>query len=412
VTDRLDPFHKRSFRLPSWLDPIVSIAVTDDDTVESARTKRLAAGVLWITLPITVVSSAQLAFVQNAPIAGAIVMTSFFTAALVLVIMGRSPGTYPDILHLIFFNSTVISMTLTVMAGGLLASGVNAVWGFATVLAAVIIFADGRATFWLGVLIVSQVAAITWSQRIEPVYEVGNVEYVAAFNLFVVVVLTYFVIFYFVRQRRMLLAQSDALLANILPEDIAERLKTSDDTIADDYASASVLFADVVDFTPMSAGMEPAELVGLLDEVFSAIDGLVDERDLEKIKTIGDAYMVAAGVPEPRSDHAAVLCDLALAIHNLTSSAEFGGHRIQMRIGINSGPVVAGIIGTKKFSYDLWGDTVNTASRMESSAAHRSSRITEATLNLVEDSFVCEPEGIAEIKGKGAMEVWRLVGRR
>jgi adenylate cyclase len=241
---------------------------------------------------------------------------------------------------------------------------------------------------------------------------VDNVEYVAAFKLFVVMALTYIVLFYFVRQRRVLLARSDALLANILPQGIAERLKTSDDTIADSYASASVLFADVVDFTPMSAGMEPTELVGLLDQVFSAIDALVDERDLEKIKTIGDAYMVASGVPEPRSDHAEMLCDLAVAIHDLVSVTDFTGRPIRMRIGINSGPVVAGIIGTKKFSYDLWGDSVNTASRMEASTAHGSIRITKATQNLVGDAFLCEPEGTVDIKGKGAMEVWRLLRRR
>ena len=412
MTNQLDQFRQRRFTIPGRLDRLVSIAVTPDDTIDEARLKQLTAAVLWISLPISVVSSSQLAFVQHAPIAGAIIMTAFVTAVVVLFLMWRWPTTFPSALHLVFLTSTLISMALTVMAGGLLASGVNSVWGFTTVLAAVIIFADWRATAWLVVFIVTQAVAIAWSLQVDPIYEVDSVEYVAAFNLFIVIVLTYVVMYYFVRQRKLLLAQSDALLANILPVEIADRLKTSDATIADDYPAASVLFADVVDFTPMSSGMEPAELVGLLDEVFSAIDELVDDRDLEKIKTIGDAYMVAAGVPEPRDDHAEILCDLALAIHDLTTTTRFSGHRIQMRIGINSGPVVAGIIGTKKFSYDLWGDTVNTASRMESSAGHGAIRITAATRDLVTVHFVCEPEGAADIKGKGSMEVWRLVGRR
>ena len=157
-----------------------------------------------------------------------------------------------------------------------------------------------------------------WATQIEPLYELSNIEFVAIFNLIVVVLFVYYMMLYYVRQRASLLTQSDGLLRNILPAEIADRLKTSDETIADDYDSASILFADIVDFTPMSAGMTPSELVALLDEVFTGIDDLVKERGLEKIKTIGDAYMVAAGVPRQRDDHAQVLCDLALAIRTMS----------------------------------------------------------------------------------------------
>ncbi len=158
----------------------------------------------------------------------------------------------------------------------------------------------------------------------------------------------------------------------------------------------------------MSADMAPSELVDLLDDVFTAFDLLVEERGLEKIKTIGDAYMVAAGVPRPREDHAQILCDLALAVRDLVATREFQGRRVTFRIGINSGPVVAGVIGTTKFSYDLWGDSVNTASRMESSGTAGEIQITDETKRLVEHDFICELKGTVEVKGKGSMTVWTL----
>lgn len=205
--------------------------------------------------------------------------------------------------------------------------------------------------------------------------------------------------------------RAEALLLNVLPESIAMRLRTDSTVIADDYPDCSVLFADVVGFTPMSAGMAPSKLVGLLDEVFTAFDALVDERGLEKIKTIGDAYMVAAGVPEPRDDHALVLCDLALAVQDLMASREFHGKRIRFRIGINSGPVVAGIIGTKKFSYDLWGDAVNTASRMESSGEPGQIQVSASVRDLGREMFDFESAGMIDMKGIGPTETYLLRGR-
>jgi guanylate cyclase len=154
------------------------------------------------------------------------------------------------------------------------------------------------------------------------------------------------------------------------------------------------------------------QLVTILEEVFLAFDGLADRYGVEKIKTIGDCYMVAAGVPRERADHAQALVALALDMLEIVASRTFGGHRLAFRIGINSGPVVAGVIGRRKFIYDLWGDAVNLASRMESHGAEGAIQITRATYELVKDAFVCEPRGLVEIKGGGRIEAWHVVGRQ
>jgi adenylate cyclase len=207
--------------------------------------------------------------------------------------------------------------------------------------------------------------------------------------------------------------RAEGLLLNILPGSIAERLKTSPQRIADQFSEASVLFADVVDFTPRAQQLTADEVVGLLDRLFSHFDNLAERYDLEKIKTIGDAYMVAAGVPEPRPDHARALAQLALdMVQSMAPGGAVGDLGLQIRIGINSGPVIAGVIGHKRFLYDLWGDAVNTASRMESHGTADRIQITRATYELLRDEFICEPRGTVPVKGKGEMETWYLVGRR
>ena len=176
-------------------------------------------------------------------------------------------------------------------------------------------------------------------------------------------------LYYFVDRRNFFQQRAEMLLLNILPKEISEALKVTPRTIADEFTAASILFADVVEFTPMAAAMTPLQLVDLLNEVFQCFDGLVEKYDLEKIKTIGDCYMVASGVPSPRPDHAVALVNLALDMQAVIAERRFGGRQLAFRIGINSGPVVAGVIGRKKFIYDLWGETVNLASRMEFMAA-------------------------------------------
>jgi guanylate cyclase len=208
--------------------------------------------------------------------------------------------------------------------------------------------------------------------------------------------------------------QADKLLYNVLPERIAERLKESDETIAEEFSSVTVLFADIVNFTPISAHFTPHEVVDMLNELFSHFDELVDKYDVEKIQVAGDGYMVAAGVPEPRPDHATVLAQLALDMLDYVEREEFlgGRHPLEIRIGLNSGPLMAGVIGRKKYFYDLWGDTVNIASRMERYGERGKIQITRATYELVKAQFECEYLGEIPVKGKGKMEAWHLLARK
>lgn len=207
--------------------------------------------------------------------------------------------------------------------------------------------------------------------------------------------------------------KSEQLLLNILPEAIVEQLMRFQGSLAQRFDEATVLFADIVNFTPMAAQMSPLQLVDLLNRVFSAFDRLVEKYQLEKIKTIGDAYMVVGGVPVPAEGHAAAIADMALEMQRVAQQfTDPLGQPLQLRIGMNTGTVVAGVIGIKKFSYDLWGDTVNVASRMESQGTPGKVQVTEATYRYLTDDFLLEPAREMLIKGKGKMPTYYLLGRR
>ena len=207
--------------------------------------------------------------------------------------------------------------------------------------------------------------------------------------------------------------RAETLLLNVLPAEIAARLKRDPRSIADGFAEVTVLFADIAGFTRLAHHMPPAQVVALLNEVFSKFDTLAELHGLEKIKTIGDAYMVAAGLPRPQTDHAQAIANMALDMLRVIEQFQPpGGQRLGMRIGVHSGPVVAGVIGKKKFTYDLWGDTVNVASRMESHGEVGAIQISQATYERLGDGYVLEARGSVEVKGKGAMATWWLRGRK
>jgi class 3 adenylate cyclase len=217
-----------------------------------------------------------------------------------------------------------------------------------------------------------------------------------------------------VRTRRALQREeerSERLLLNVLPQSIAARLKQHEDLIADGFPEVTVLFADLVDFTRRSRDATPERVVQVLDELFTAFDQLTRRHRLEKIKTIGDAYMVAGGLPDRRPGHAQAVADMALAMRDeVAGRTDPSGQPLQVRIGIDTGPVVAGVIGQDKFSYDLWGDTVNTASRMESTGVPGCIQVTARTYQRLRDGYRLQRRGPVAVKGKGEMVTWFLVG--
>ncbi len=206
--------------------------------------------------------------------------------------------------------------------------------------------------------------------------------------------------------------KSERLLLSILPAPVAAQLKQGQSTIAESYADASVLFADIADFTEICTHRTAIAVVELLNHIFSAFDQLADRHGLEKIKTIGDAYMLVSGVPLPRVDHAEAIADMALDMQEAIEKFNHrSGESLELRIGISSGPVVAGVIGTRKFAYDLWGDTVNTASRMESHGIPGCIQVTEATYRQLQHRYQFEARGNIPVKGKGSLFTYLLKGK-
>jgi adenylate cyclase len=308
------------------------------------------------------------------------------------------------------------------MVGGFLPSGGVGLWGILAPLGALVFLEVRRAIRWFGafvlVFLLTGIAGEVLFRDVDiPIWFTSTM---LALNVIGAGSVAFTLLASFATQRNAALTalrveqeKSDLLLMNILPRSIAERLKAASQTIADHFDSASILFADVVDFTPLAQRLAPAEVVGILDQLFSHFDTLVERHGLEKIKTIGDCYMAAAGVPDPSPDHARRAALLALDMREAVATSAVGdGSGLELRIGINSGPVIAGVIGTKRFLYDLWGDAVNTASRMEEHGTPGEIQITRATYELLQDDFVCRSRGPIEVKGKGQMETWYLVGPR
>jgi adenylate cyclase len=318
----------------------------------------------------------------------------------------------------------ILAPTLSMIPlGGFLGSGGVGLWGILAPLGA-LVFNDTRsAARWYAAYLVVFLGSGLAGELLGPVSpQVPRwfTSTMLGLNVAVGGTIVFTLLSVFARQRRDALAalrdeqaRAENLLLNILPRSIADRLKAETRTIADQFTSASILFADVVDFTPLAERLPAVEVVALLDDLFSHFDELAERHELEKIKTIGDCYMVAAGVPSPRPDHARALALMALDMQAAMSSVDGVGHLgLELRIGINSGPVVAGVIGRKRFLYDLWGDAVNTASRMESHGAPGRIQVTAATKELLADEFAFEPRGTVTVKGKGEIEVWYLAGRK
>jgi class 3 adenylate cyclase len=313
--------------------------------------------------------------------------------------------------------SLVLPFALQLSLGGFIPSSGVVLWSFTAPLGALLFSGRRAAIRWF----VAFLALIALSAALDPLLTndasipSALVVLFFALNVLGVTGTCYFLLDYFVRERdlasEVIAAErerSERLLLNVLPAPIAERLKSGESLIADGAPEVGVLFADIAGFTPLSETMAPEGIVRLLDEVFTVFDRLAADHGLEKIKTIGDAYMVASGLLESGGAHADDLARMALAMQD--EITRLG--KLQLRIGIDIGPVVAGVIGRSKFIYDLWGDTVNTASRMESHGIPGSIQVTERTYLRLASEFEFEERGVIDIKGKAPMRTYFLIGPR
>lgn len=301
--------------------------------------------------------------------------------------------------------------------GGFTNSGAVMLWSFMTVIGALTFQGARQALRWLlAFLALSVVFGVldTGLSRSAPPVRPQIAATFFVMNIGGVLTVIYLLMRYFVRQREEAQERSERLLLNVLPKPIADRLKRDPSAIADRYAEVTVLFADIVDFTKFSAGIPPQELVALLNEVFSEFDQVGERHGLEKIKTIGDAYVIVGGMPVPRQDHAEAVAEMALEMPDALARACAGRAimSLQLRIGIHTGSVIAGVIGRTKFIYDLWGDTVNTASRMESHGLPGSIQVSHETYARLREGYEFHDRGLVPIKSKGEMATYLLVGRK
>ncbi len=393
----------------SFFDRLLEVGVDPLDDVELRTQKRVATGAVYALLAFGltwVVTGTQ------SPANGALVVSAFFLGSTAVVLL-RFTATR-DFQRFIWREAAIGLVTCAagqVILGGFAASSGSVVWGVITPIATVLFFGPERAMRWflaylvlIAVLVVADPFVRTWAST---PYAFSLIFF--GINTIGPAGIGFLMIRYVDRQRRAAQARSQELLLNVLPAPIARRLEAGEGQIAEQHAAVSVLFADVVDFTPYAEVTPPTQVVELLNEIFSDFDRLADEFGMEKIKTIGDAYMAVAGVPLPRADHAD--CALRMGIAMLAVVGRHrgaDGHVVTLRVGIASGPVVAGVIGRRKFIYDLWGDTVNTASRMESSGVPGHIQVTPATHELLTNAYPFERREGVPIKGKGPMTTYLL----
>jgi guanylate cyclase len=397
------------------LEPFLELGADPADSSDQRFRKRLLVGIALLILPIGFVWGCVY-FAMDEPVV-ALTPWAYVTGSIVsLVLFARNR-------NFAFLRTAQLLLILVAPALGVIAlgsldesSGV-VVWSFLAPLGAVAFDRPGRAWPWFAAFVATIVLSLVLAELVRPdAADLPNT-FVRTFDVLNIVAVSFvamILLVTFARGRDAAQARADALLLNVLPEEVAQRLQSDPQSIADHFENASILFADVVDFTPLSSQLDAREVVGLLDRLFTSFDELVDRYEVEKIKTIGDCYMVAAGVPSHRPDHAQALARLALEMRECAKDClpEERGRDLRLRIGISSGPVVAGVIGRRRFLYDLWGDTVNMASRMESHGSPDEIQITRSTWELLDGDFVTERIGLVDVKGKGEVETWRLVAAR
>jgi adenylate cyclase len=410
---RASRIRSASQRIPAWAQRFARIGVEPADTDELRVRKEV------LTLSAALMASLAFAWVGTYAVLGlwlsAAIPFAYQLASAASIYTFARTRRYRLFRRSQLWLSLVLPFVLQWSLGGFEASSAVALWAFTSPLGALLFVGARQAVPWFlgfaGLVVVS--VAIDPALAGSPA-DVPDGVVLAFFGLNVLGVTTvaYVLLQYFVRAREREQAKSEALLLNVLPAPVAARLKAEEGVIADAHAEVTVLFADIVGFTPLSERLAARDVVVLLDRVFARWDALALRHGVEKIKTIGDAYMAAAGIPLPREDHVEAVADLALAMRpEAELCAAETGLALEVRIGIDTGPVVAGVIGRAKFIYDLWGDTVNTASRMESHAPPGAIQVTERVHERLRHAYQFQPRGQIDVKGKAPMSAYLLEGR-
>jgi len=395
------------------LERIGRIGADRSDEEELARRKRYLVTVSLAVIPIGLVFAAGYAAV-GLPRAAAIPGGYALLSAAAIAIFGWTRRFGP-------FRTAELALILSLplalhfVLGGFVPSSAVVLWSLIAPLGA-LVYADVRSAYrWFALYVVALVAALALQDALPADVTLPPAAIGAFFvlNLAGVSTIGFIVLSQYVRQLGAERARSERLLLNVLPKAIADRLKRAPGRIADSYDAATILFADVVNSTPLTTQLAPADMVALLDEYVARFDALAERYGVEKIRTIGDNWMGVAGVPRPRPDHARCAALMALEMLRFVEERHATGSRgLEFRVGLNSGPVVGGVIGTSKFVFDIWGDAVNTASRMESTGVPGRIQIGPASYELLKDEFVCEARGTIAVKGKGEIATWFLVEPR
>jgi adenylate cyclase len=396
-------------RARDLLDRIIGLAdkPTDDDDL------RLRKRVVLIAGYVLIVAALQLPFLaQGHPLGWFVAATIPLVSAVNLLVLART-GRFERYVNVLIVMVLLLPALIEVSLGGLAGASAALVFAFLGPVFALLGLGPRRATAWFVVFLMVVIGVIALdplvSSRITPQpYALRLVWYAA--NLAVPLGITFALLRYSDSRRRRAEARSQELLTNAIPRSIAARLQHGEGRIAEAYPETTVLFADLAGFTPWARQIDAAHVVGFLDKLFSRFDVLAAEAGVEKIKTIGDAYMAVAGAPEPRADHAAAAIQLA---RGMLDAVDDAGRRLdaplQLRIGLASGPVVGGVIGHQRILFDLWGDTVNTASRMQSSGIAGRIQVAQSTRDLLRDGWAFEEREPVEVKGLGRMSTYLVV---
>jgi adenylate cyclase len=410
----------RLSRIFSIIQRMQNVGYDPLDSEEERLTKRLFISTLYpVSFATFLWGTAYIAFGE---ITASLISYGYFVVTIVSLYIIHRTQKLHFFLPLQLALGLLLPFLHTLVLGGISLSGAVILWATLTPLGAIIFFRMPAAVWWWLASFIVIVGAVILPPYVRQdnllpplLIDIFFITNISGVSFIVFLILSYFLAQKDEAYRLLRIEQEkgENLLLNILPKEIAAILKDGNRTIADNFEGVSILFADLVGFTPLTAKMAPIEMVNLLNRIFSHFDDLVEKYDLEKIRTIGDSYMVASGVPRVRKDHAHAMVNMALEMRDyIINLPPVEGKRIEFRIGINSGPVVGGVIGRKKFVYDLWGDAVNVASRMESHGLANQIQITAATHQIIQNDFICEPRGTIDIKGRGEMETWLVIKAR